>query len=443
MNHLKYFRESEVFRRLFKNAGKLIGGDVLASVLNLFSMAIAARVLGPGNFGILAIVQSYVVIVDQLFNFQSWQALIKYGSDVLAKKDKESFKSLIKVGFGLDISTAIIGTIAGVTGAIVIGPYLDWEEGVANLAIIYSLIILFNINGTPTAILRLYDRFDLFAYQKVVIALFKIVLVVIGFLSGAGLLQFLWIWIATDLFGYVLLIIFGLLELKKQRLINFMNSNVQSIGTTYKGIWSYVWTTNLHGSVRMASMQFDILIVGILLGNVAVGYLKVAKQFAQIFSKLSQPIYKSIYPELTRLWANNELKQFRELVIGSGIAAGTIGLIAWLFFLITGKLIIEYTVGISFIEGFDVMIIYMFAIIISMMTLPLTPSILAMGLPKLSFYAVLFSTTIYFPVLYVLILKAGLIGVGYAYIIFYCIWLSTMVLIIKNKFKDGRILKNS
>lgn len=129
-----FIKGSLVFNRLLKNAGKLLSGEVAASGISLITMAFAARALGPEQFGILALIQAYVVIVDKTINFQSWQALIKYGSDALTDRDDNSLKGLIKFGFFLDISTSILGAIVAVLGAKIFGVYMDWESETVNLA---------------------------------------------------------------------------------------------------------------------------------------------------------------------------------------------------------------------------------------------------------------------------------------------------------------------
>ena len=51
-----------------------------------------------------------------------------------------------------------------------------------------------------------------------------------------------------------------------------------------------------------------------MLGNAATGLYKMAKQFAKIFTQVSQPLYKSIYPELTKLWGNRQVNEFKEII---------------------------------------------------------------------------------------------------------------------------------
>ena len=80
----------EGLRRLARNAGTLIIGNVMQSSLGLISLAVTARVLGPADFGKLVIAVAYGSIVTQLIGFQSWQAVIRYGAAAPRKATPDS-----------------------------------------------------------------------------------------------------------------------------------------------------------------------------------------------------------------------------------------------------------------------------------------------------------------------------------------------------------------
>ena len=100
---------SGTFKRLFRNTGLLVGGDTVSAVLGVLTFAITARALGTEKLGMLILIDAYVRIVDKLVNFQSWQFMIKYGSDALAAKDPSGFKALVKLGTIVDSLTALLG----------------------------------------------------------------------------------------------------------------------------------------------------------------------------------------------------------------------------------------------------------------------------------------------------------------------------------------------
>src|SRR3546814_16113480 len=85
----------------------------------------------------------------------------------------------------------------------------DWSSDVCSsdlsrvttLIMVYCTVLLFNINGTPTAILRLYGRYHAVAYGPIANALLRVALCLIGIQAGAGLGYFVLVWMATQILG--------------------------------------------------------------------------------------------------------------------------------------------------------------------------------------------------------------------------------------------------
>jgi O-antigen/teichoic acid export membrane protein len=106
----------EGMRRLARNAGTLIVGNVMQSSLGLISLAVTARVLGPADFGKLVIAVAYGSIVTQLIGFQSWQAVIRYGAAALTQDDTRQFLGIVKTGVFLDLAAALAASLVAVAG---------------------------------------------------------------------------------------------------------------------------------------------------------------------------------------------------------------------------------------------------------------------------------------------------------------------------------------
>ena len=56
-------------KKVFKNAGILAGGDVIAALLVLISFSILARSLGVNTLGLFSVIITFVTLVDKFFNF--------------------------------------------------------------------------------------------------------------------------------------------------------------------------------------------------------------------------------------------------------------------------------------------------------------------------------------------------------------------------------------
>jgi O-antigen/teichoic acid export membrane protein len=424
------WRRDERLHKFLKNAGILFSGNVGASILGLLSLSITAHALGSQGLGMLVLITTYVLVVDKLINFQSWQALIKYGAEALEQGRPEDFKSLIKFGFLLDLSTALAGAIVAASAAQYISRWLSWDADAGFMAVVYSFTIAFHIAGTPTAILRLFDRFKLFALITVIGALIKVVGVLVAFLGGAGLWAFVLIWALADISRMVLLIAISVSVLRERRYFSLRKSSTRGISTRFPGIWGFVITTNLNASIRMASREADVLIIGALLNPTSVGLYKVAKQIASILGIVTDPLYQAIYPELARLRASNDIANLMKLSVRSGLVAGCVALLMWGSIAVVAEPLLFHLFGPEFVSARAVMLWYAMAIVVAVIGFPLQPLMLAFGRPKQSLWIHVFSTWVYLSLLFPMLQRVGLNGAGMAYLGYYVTWSTLMIVVI-------------
>src|SRR3546814_11195632 len=73
----------------------------------------------------------------------------------------------------------LIGACAGVAIAVIcvdlVGQQLGWPREASPAYLFYVTAIAFMASATPTGVLRLFDRFDLLAYQSTVTSLVRLV----------------------------------------------------------------------------------------------------------------------------------------------------------------------------------------------------------------------------------------------------------------------------
>lgn len=423
---IESWKKDRLLGRLIKNSSQLLGGSLVQSALGFFTVILAARGLGPEKYGMLVLVQTYVIIIDKLVNFQSWQALIKYGADILETDSAADFKRLIKFGTLLDAGSAVLGAAVALGGIHLVGLWWEWSPQFASMLMVYSTLILFNLSGTPTAILRLFDRFGLFAIQKVVMGLLRLGGVIVAYTVNASLWGYLAAWLVGEIVGYLLLLGLGWRELYMQGYRRIFESPLRGVTNTFNGLWNYVWTTNLNGSIRMASRRVDTVIIGGVLGPAAVGLYEVAKKFASVLNRFSSPLYQAIYPELAKLWSGHEKKAFVRLMIRSGGIAGVGALLAWLGFFLFGTQILQLTVGAEYVGAYSVLVWYVLAVVVEVFAFPLQPAMLAMGHPQKTFVVHVATTLLYFGSLVGLLYLYELPGAGMAYLAYYLNWACIM-----------------
>jgi O-antigen/teichoic acid export membrane protein len=428
INRFQHWLKNEVFQRLLKNAGILLTGNAISSALLFINFAVTARALGPELFGILVTIQTYVLIIDRLITFQSWQAIIKYGSEAIKENQWKDFQALIKFGILLDLSTAALGTVLALLGVRYLSRWQGWDPAIAKLAYTYSFLILFNLSGIGIAVLRIFDRFKLCTIPQIVTQAIRLGAVTIAFIMHASLPIFLYLWLATDVLAYALLFITGWQELQRRQLTAGLAAQpVLPIIKKYRGIRGFVISTNFIASIRLCSRELDILIIGSVLGNAAAGMFKVAKQFANIIVKISDPLYEAIYPEFAKLSAQQNMKEFRRILIRSAFMAGMGAMVFWAGFALLGRWLLQITVGPEYLPIYFPAVLYTIAIVIAVATFPLSPAVLALGKYTFLLNSLIVATLGYFLSLFFLLPKLDLIGASLAYIIYYIIWSLFMI----------------
>ncbi len=146
-------------RRLLRNAGYLLGSRVLRD-----GMGLVARHLGPGGFGVIAVLQSYTFTINWLVNFQTWQAIIRYGASLEGEQERPALRGLLRLSLPLDAGTALAGGLIGISLAGWIGQMWDWDSETIRLAQWCCVVVIIpDWTGTWTGILRLFDHFGVMA----------------------------------------------------------------------------------------------------------------------------------------------------------------------------------------------------------------------------------------------------------------------------------------
>ena len=168
---------AELQSRLVTNAARLFSSTAIASLIGIVSFILTARTLGPTEFGMLVLVFTFASAVIRLCGFQSWQAIIKFASEHRAVGAADRVAAIFRFGFLLDLGACLIGAAVTYTGAAAAAELFAWDPKVEEAARLYAIAVMFSLTGTPTAALRLYNRFDLIAWHQVLAAALKLVLV--------------------------------------------------------------------------------------------------------------------------------------------------------------------------------------------------------------------------------------------------------------------------
>ncbi len=400
-----WFRD-DLFKKLLKNIVTLISGNVGASMIGLVTLTLSINVLGTTVFGMFTLIQTYVVIFDGLLNFQSWEAIIKFGSLAKAENSPEKLKGYIKAGFLVDLISATIGTTFAILLAGIIGTKFNWTEDMIFFARLYSFTIFFNLSGTSIGVLRIYGKFKLFSMQKIICAVIKLSGVIMMFLFKGSMVHYVIITMTTVIIGNFILIGMAYNIATKNGISRWWKSKI----VNGREFLRFAFWTNLNSTVALPFKELDKIIVS-LISYDAVAVYRLFKQISSMVGKVVAPIYQAIYPELADLIAKKQykkgisvVKKIAFIVIGSGT-------ILWCLVAPTSPYWLSWFFDDVIVGYWKLLALFLGLTVIGNSFVALNPLFISMGFIKYNFILNVAGSIIYVITGYLITYYYGIIGV--------------------------------
>lgn len=392
--------------RLVKSFTVLFMGDGIAAAISLVNMAILIKALGSEVNGIFLMIQTYCLLFNDIFNFQSFNAIIKYLPYHIKKNEKRNIKSYIKQAFILDFVTAIIAFFIGYIFIDVFAKIMLWNNQIKVAISIYLISVLFNISGTALGILRVYGDYKKIATTNVIINLIKLLFYCIGCNLKVGLMTFIILETFTEVIKNILLISMAFTLLKVEGLNDFYKINLRFDREFFKfNIYS-----NIVSTLDLPIGHITTFIISKYLGFNEITVFKVYQKIGSLIEKVSTPINQIIFPEMSSLVSQKKYneafklnKKLFYLISGVGSCAITFVALsykAWIF------IFIEDYQGVIF-----TLILYLIITIFSKATLGIHPLFMSLGYIRYNVPIILICNSIYLIILIYLAKEYGLLGV--------------------------------
>ena len=413
---LHKIKNDNFWKNLFKNSFWAFFGDASASAITFIISIILIKIIGSDSYGILILAQSYMNIMDVVINIQSWRSTIQYVQKALVDGNIKELHSYVKLGCIMDISTAILCFIISVILPHFIGSLLHWSNEMILCSQIFAITIISHFAGTPTAILRLFNKYNLVALSKTLAAIFKITAIVAYYLitKNLNLISSTIIFMMTDFIGNILLVIFAFYNYsKKYKISDIIKAKMPKDS---KSFISYTLWGTLSEIVDLPVQTIDVFIVSVL-GNATVAIYKIFKQIIGIISKVTGPIQQSILPQFSELSAKGNEKRGFEVVIKihRTILKYTLPisiLVGATSYLWLGKLY-----DITYANYWYILFIYLIIQTYALSYTTIHPFFITLGNMKINAIIEFTANIVYLIVSFILVRVMGLLGITIAFLI--------------------------
>lgn len=415
-----------VGKRIVTNAGLMLGSKTLSAVFGLGSLSIAAKVLSPAELGTIIFLHAYMLFFSEVATFQSWQSIIRFGTDAVKENANEKLASLLNFSIKLDALGAILAFLLSVlifTGFMKIsgyfpGKFTGWAafdmDILGRLVGVYCLLVLFRQRGTSIGVFRLFDKFHVLAAQGLIMPATRFIGVLIAVWSGTEFVGFLMAWFVGSLLAYIFLPIMGLLELKRRHLLKPVFTAGSSLRNPGEGLWAFTIKANIDATLAAANVHLPVLLVMGVFGSAWVAVYRIAEEASKLLSESFKLLDQVIYPELAKMVSLGKASKIWRLVTRTAIMLLGFGLAMSVFISFAGPDILKLVFSEDYLPAAPLASLLVLAAAVTGIAAPLYPVLYAADRPERAIYARGTGVIIYIVAFFIFSYTIGKMAPGWA-----------------------------
>ena len=290
----------------------LAGSQYIAAAIGLVTSVASARLLGPKDFGLVAVVTSYPMLLGSLVAVKSGLVTTRYIARFRAERQVELLGAICKLGYALDFLVSLVA-------ALLIAATSDWvaakffhNPDIAWMMIGFAASLpVWSLSGTSQAILSSFERFSWVALLQVLDQVIGSCLViglllggfgVAGAVLGAALGNVIIAFIATAL---------AHVALRREGQPAWWRSEIAHVRPLRREInglfgWNYLVVT---GTGLMG--QLPVMLLAHFSGPEAAGFYRLAVSIVTVGSYFETSMGKVVYPTLSASWSAQSRARMR------------------------------------------------------------------------------------------------------------------------------------
>lgn len=411
-------------------------GKFVSSFAGLITLALLARHLGPSPFGVIAVLRAVVLVVDQYANFNTWQAVVKYGTEAIAAERPRDVDRLIKLSTMIDFVSATAGVGVLAVLALVTPAAFGWTAEQGFLCVFYGLTLVTRVAGTSDGIFRLCDAYRAQAIVTTFSAFVLTGTVAVAVFLEASLSRCVVALVAGEVIGNIAITLAAYWVARKHGYGAWMQSSLKGARDLFPGIVRFLLATNGQLTVKKTTTELDTFVVGAMLGTVASGWFRVVKQLSGIPGRIFMPFEQVLFTELARASASSDYVGFTRLLRRFTLIVGVGSLLLWAGAAVVAEPLIRVIAGDEFVGAAPAFRWYMLAIALVVVSSTVQRAVVALGRPGLLFAFELGSLGVLVVTTLLGALHAGLVGVAAGVVLHKIVQLAWTVWLVRRVLRE-------
>jgi O-antigen/teichoic acid export membrane protein len=365
-------------RRILKSGAWLFLPKTASAVLSLLYLALATQTLGPESFGKFMLIFSFAQMISGFATFQTWQILIRYGTELVHSKSHDRVAELTWICLILDLAGVLLALLLGLVGSALLAHNQGWVGSEQYVTAGFTVLLVLASRSTATGLLRINDRFSDAALPDTLVPVIRLIGTLILVATGPTMFGFLMVWLLSELIpAFVIWLIVWrrlTLPMKLQSISGLLNFE-----QTFPGIGKFALWSNVGSSFKLTSQQMVVVAVGYYVGATAAGFFRLGYQLGQVFARVGDALSLAIFTEYAHVAHSGEDREARGLLLRTMkltiVAAISVLGIIWL----TGKSVIVWIFGTDFLPAYPLMLILGAGAAVQFAVIGLEPALLTAG----------------------------------------------------------------
>ena len=401
MSLFSKFKNDPLLSKVIRSSGALFSSNTISLGLSVVQSILAARLLGPAGFGLVAIIMSYASTLNGFLSFRMSELVVRYGGEYLEKDEKEKTAALIKAAAMSEATVSLLAFLFVSLTAALASQYIAKTPNTAILFIVYSLGLLANFNTeTSTGVLQMLGKIKYQGVINLVQSLLTAGMIAFAFFTKDSLQFVLVAYLAGKIVLGLGIFFTAFFQLTKKLGSGWWKARINSI-PKIKELARFAVSSNLSATAILVFRESEILWVGYFLTSEAAGYYKAAYAIILLLALPVHPLILTVYPELNRLIVQKAWPRLRDFLRKVTLVAFSYNLILGLGIVFFGRWLL-WVYGAQYVAAYPALIVLLFGMVFNFTLFWNRPILLSFSLPT-------------FPL--VATLAAGLLKTGLAFLL--------------------------
>jgi O-antigen/teichoic acid export membrane protein len=312
-----------IVRRAVRNSGWLLASRGITGLLALVQGALVARALGTGQYGVYAIVTTFVLVLNGLTSFRMNEFVVKYVGDALAIRNREAAAAAIKFAMLLEASASVLAFLVIVALAPQAASWLVHDDGSARLFQVYGLSTLaMLVMESSVGVLHVFNRFGLQALVSVLGALTLLGATATALLLDGRLEAVIWAAAAGASVTSIALSWAAVRTVRDRCGAGWWRIPLGRLTGGRRAAFRFGFSTSASATLAMVIRDADVLWLGYLRGPSEAGLYRLAFLLATNLMLPVAHLGQGFYPEIAGQAARQAWDRMRRLLQqGSKMAA--------------------------------------------------------------------------------------------------------------------------